>query len=291
MIILFCIFLTLALTDENNDKTVPKFNLFEDELKLNINIGDIGPTNTNVELISSQIDKVKERAKNFIPSSVGSSDIVIMVTNYGTMKLELYPEKAPNHCKNFKKLANSGFYDKTLFHRVIPGFMIQGGDILSRDNIPENDGQGNPGWTIDEEFNDIQHKRGILSMARARDVNSAGSQFFICVDQAFHLDLKYTAFGNVIDGHEVLDIITNLPSEAKQILKSFKTEIPKDGSEDEWMNYSYGGKLFYVKVPSTTSADIYKDVIKKKLKNKHRPFSPVIIKSIRVVDSNNSLNE
>jgi len=293
VIFLFCILFSIPLANEKEDKTVPKFNIYEDRLNLKLDMGakNIAPKNADLGLISSQINKVKEKAKNFIPVPVSSSDIAIIKTSHGTMTLELYPDKAPNHCKNFKKLANSGFYDKTLFHRVIPGFMIQGGDILSRDNFPENDGTGNPGWTIDQEFNDIRHKRGILSMARSRDVNSAGSQFFICVDQAYHLDLKYTAFGNVIDGDEILDIITRIPSEAKQVFKSFKTKIPEHKSEENWMEYPFNGKTFYVKIPRTTTADIYKDVIKKQLKNKHRPFIPVIIESIRVVDPNNSLNE
>tara|TARA_B100000945_G_C20195752_1_gene509018 strand:- start:153 stop:773 length:621 start_codon:yes stop_codon:yes gene_type:complete len=204
------------------------------------------------------------------------------------MKLELYPDKAPNHCLNFKKLANSGFYDGTIFHRVIPGFMIQGGDILSRDGIPENDGTGNPGWTVDQEFNDIKHSRGILSMARSRDVNSAGSQFFICTDEAYHLDNKYTVFGNLIDGDNVLDIITRIPSEAKQMIKSFKIEIPDNQSDENWIEYMLGGKKYFVKVPKSTTADIYKNLIKKRLRNKHRPFIPVTIKSIRVVDLNDS---
>ena len=91
-------------------------------------------------------------------------------------------------------MANSGFYDGTKFHRVIPNFMIQGGDILSRDGDSSNDGTGGPGWTVDAEFSDIKHVRGTLSMARSRDVNSAGSQFFICVSPQPHLDGQYTVF-------------------------------------------------------------------------------------------------
>ena len=292
MIWFFCILLSFLISEDEEKKSVPKFNIYEDELNLNLETsGDIIPDNPNIKIIQEQIDEIKEKAKNFIPKPVSQSDIVIIKTSHGTMKLKLYPEKAPNHCYNFKKLANSGFYDKTIFHRVIPGFMIQGGDILSRDHIPENDGTGNPGWTINEEFNDVRHDRGVLSMARSRDVNSAGSQFFICVDQAWHLDLKYTAFGNLIEGTEVLDIITKLPSEAKQMLKSFKTEIPDNQSDENWMSYVYKGKEFYVKVPITTTADIFRNEITTSLKNKHRTFIPVIINSIRVIDSNDSLSE
>ena len=292
MIWFICILLSISITADKGKKTVPKFNILEDALNLKVDMkSDIISRNSKIVLIQAQIDEIKEKTKNFIPTPVSPSDIVIIKTSHGTIKLKLYPDKAPNHCNNFKKLANSGFYDKTIFHRVIPGFMIQGGDILSRDNIPENDGTGNPGWTINQEFNDIRHKRGILSMARSADVNSAGSQFFICVDQAYHLDLKYTAFGELIEGDEVLDIITKLPSEAKQMIKSFKDKIPDNASEENWIEYSYGGKNFFVKVPKTTTANVYKNVIRATLKNKHRTFIPVIINSIRVIDPNNSLNE
>ncbi|MBR5740352.1 MAG: peptidylprolyl isomerase [Firmicutes bacterium] len=127
----------------------------------------------------------------------------------GVMKGELYPEIAPITVENFEKLANSGFYDGLIFHRVIPGFMIQGGD-------PKGIGIGGPGWTIKGEFNsngvrnDIRHLRGVLSMARAMDPNSAGSQFFIMVDDAPHLDGEYAAFGRVTEGIEVADGIVSV---------------------------------------------------------------------------------
>ncbi len=277
-----------SISGNDNKKTIKKFNIYEDAVKFpSKNMENLIPPRPK-ELIKEQIDQIKLEARNFTPMPVTSSDIAIINTSHGTMKLELYPDKAPNHCLNFKKLANSGFYDGTIFHRVIPGFMIQGGDILSRDGIPENDGTGNPGWTVDQEFNDIKHSRGILSMARSRDVNSAGSQFFICTDEAYHLDNKYTAFGNLIDGDNVLDIITRIPSEAKQMIKSFKIEIPDNQSDENWIEYMLGGKKYFVKVPKSTTADIYKNLIKKRLRNKHRPFIPVTIKSIRVVDLNDS---
>ena len=110
--------------------------------------------------------------------------VFVMETTEGIMKLKFLPDVAPKHCYNFKKLANSGFYDGTKFHRVISDFMIQGGDILSRDGRKDNDGTGNPGWTVDAEFNDTKHERGILSMARSpQGPNTAGSQFFICVSK------------------------------------------------------------------------------------------------------------
>ena len=127
----------------------------------------------------------------------------------GVMKGELYPEIAPITVENFEKLANSGFYDGLIFHRVIPGFMIQGGD-------PQGTGIGGPGWTIKGEFNsngvrnDIRHLRGVLSMARAYNPNSAGSQFFIMVEDAPHLDGEYAAFGRVTEGIEEADRIVSV---------------------------------------------------------------------------------
>jgi peptidyl-prolyl cis-trans isomerase B (cyclophilin B) len=127
----------------------------------------------------------------------------------GVMKGELYPEIAPITVENFEKLANSGFYDGLIFHRVIPGFMIQGGD-------PKGIGIGGPGWTIKGEFNsngvrnDIRHLRGVISMARAMDPNSAGSQFFIMVEDAPHLDGEYAAFGRVTEGIEEADKIVSV---------------------------------------------------------------------------------
>ncbi len=137
----------------------------------------------------------------------GPEIAVITVTDYGVIRLRFFEDKAPNHVANFKKLARQGFYDGTTFHRVIPKFMIQGGDPLTKDADPKNDGTGGPGYRIDAEFNDVLHKRGILSMARSNDPDSAGSQFFICLDDARFLDGKYSAFGEVISGMSVADKI------------------------------------------------------------------------------------
>lgn len=133
----------------------------------------------------------------------------IEMENGGVMTLELYPEKAPKTVENFVNLANEGFYDGLIFHRVISGFMIQGGD-------PTGTGMGGPGYTIAGEFrmngfdNDIKHTRGVISMARAMDPNSAGSQFFIMHKDAPHLDGSYAAFGKMTDGFDVLDKIANV---------------------------------------------------------------------------------
>jgi len=125
--------------------------------------------------------------------------------SWGDIVLKFYPDVAPNHAKNFCKLAVEKFYDGTTFHRVIPGFMIQGGDPNSKNTDRSNHGMGGPGYHIKAEFNNKQHKRGVLSMARAQDPDSAGSQFFICVADASFLDGQYTAFGEVISGMEIAD--------------------------------------------------------------------------------------
>jgi len=140
---------------------------------------------------------------------------VIRMQDGGEIRFRFLPDKAPGHVRNFKQLAGSGFYDGTTFHRVIPGFMIQGGDPNSKDDDPGNDGTGGPGYHIPAEFNDVTHVRGVVSMARSRDPNSAGSQFFIMVADrqprpggarwADVLDGKYTAFGRVVSGLEVAD--------------------------------------------------------------------------------------
>ena len=124
---------------------------------------------------------------------------------WGDIVLQFYPDVAPNHAGNFCKLAAEQFYDGTTFHRVIPGFMIQGGDPNSKNPDRSSHGMGGPGYHIKAEFNNRQHKRGVLSMARAQDPDSAGSQFFICVADSLFLDGQYTAFGNVVSGMDVVD--------------------------------------------------------------------------------------
>ena len=129
--------------------------------------------------------------------------------------MELFADKAPGHVKNFKDLAKKGFYDGTIFHRVIPGFMIQGGDPNTKSDDRTTHGMGGPGYSIQAEFNDTPHKRGILSMARSQDPNSAGSQFFIVVKKSSFLDGKYTAFGKVLSGMAVADQIVNAPRDKR----------------------------------------------------------------------------
>jgi len=132
-------------------------------------------------------------------------------TNFGNMILELMPETAPETVRNFVKLAKSSFYDGVLFHRVIPGFMIQGGDPNTKKPDKSKWGTGGPGHNIKAEFSSRSHLRGIVSMARATDPNSAGSQFFIVTTDSTFLDRQYTVFGRVLEGMTVADKIVNLP--------------------------------------------------------------------------------
>jgi peptidyl-prolyl cis-trans isomerase B (cyclophilin B) len=130
---------------------------------------------------------------------------VTLETSAGNMTFEFFEDKAPGHVKNFVELAEKGFYDGTVFHRVIPGFMIQGG-------CPQGSGMGGPGYKIKAEFNDTPHVRGVLSMARSQDPNSAGSQFFVCHGDARFLDNQYTAFGRLVDGDATLEKIAKAPN-------------------------------------------------------------------------------
>ena len=137
-------------------------------------------------------------------------------TNHGNISFNLLPDLAPEHVRNFVKLAKEGFYDGTLFHRVIPGFMIQGGDPNTKDpNMKSQWGMGGPGYTIKAEFNSRSHLRGIVSMARAMDPDSAGSQFFIMHKDSTFLDNEYTVFGEVTEGMDVVDKIVELPRDGE----------------------------------------------------------------------------
>jgi len=136
------------------------------------------------------------------------NEIAILKTSAGEMVLEFWPDVAPKTVENFKTLARKGFYDGTAFHRIVKGFMIQGGDPLTKNpNEEESWGTGGPGHRIKAEFNDRSHEHGVISMARSSDPDSAGSQFFICLGDASFLDRKYTAFGKLIRGEDVLNKI------------------------------------------------------------------------------------
>ena len=134
-----------------------------------------------------------------------AKEVAVIKTSEGEMVAEFWPEVAPNTVENFKKLARTGFYDGTAFHRIVKGFMIEGGDPLTKDPAKESRyGTGDPGYKIKAEFNDRSHERGVLSMARSSDPNSAGSQFFICLANVSRLDHQYTTFGKIIKGDDVL---------------------------------------------------------------------------------------
>jgi peptidyl-prolyl cis-trans isomerase B (cyclophilin B) len=146
----------------------------------------------------------------------GKAPQAIIETKFGSMEMRFFPDKAPKHVENFMKLAKSGFYDKTIFHRVIPGFMIQGGDPNTKDETNKSKyGMGGPGYNVKAEFNDRPHVRGAVSMARSSDPDSAGSQFFIVVQDTPHLNGKYTVFGEVVNGMEVADKIVSQPRDAR----------------------------------------------------------------------------
>ncbi len=167
-----------------------------------------------------------EDKKNVVPSpntiknSEGTygnkkSTRAIIETKLGNIEIKFFPDVAPKHVKNFIELAKKGFYNGTTFHRIIPGFMIQGGDPNTKDEDRTRHGLGGPGYTLKAEFNNKPHKRGTLSMARAADPDSAGSQFFICVADASFLDGKYTVFGEVVSGMEIADKIVGQPRDSR----------------------------------------------------------------------------
>lgn len=163
-------------------------------------------------ITKTEMTQILMNLRNLTPKPVEQGEIAIIETKFGSIKFKLFPDIAPKHCAVFKMLANSGFYNGITFHRVIPGFMIQGGDILSRDNIAGNEGTGNPGFTVPAEFSKKSHKRGIVSAARRGDsINSASSQFFICHADSPYLDGQYSIFGEVIEGMDVVDKIANVP--------------------------------------------------------------------------------
>jgi peptidyl-prolyl cis-trans isomerase B (cyclophilin B) len=142
--------------------------------------------------------------------SDGPHDVAVLtLKDLGTIRFELLPELAPKTVENFVTLAEDGFYDGTYFHRVIPGFMIQGGDPNTKDNDPRNDGRGGPGYSIPDEMSDVSHVRGIVSMANSGR-NSGGSQFFIVQGDALHLDGRHAVFGRVVEGMDVVDAVTQM---------------------------------------------------------------------------------
>jgi len=157
-----------------------------------------------INLLAAALVVVSVNAEEKKPMN-SANEVAVIKTSEGEMIAEFWPDVAPNTVENFKKLARSGFYDGTAFHRIVKGFMIQGGDPLTKDPAKESRyGTGDPGYKIKAEFNNRSHERGVLSMARSNDPDSAGSQFFICLANVSRLDHQYTTFGKIIKGDDVL---------------------------------------------------------------------------------------
>ncbi len=157
------------------------------------------------------------KIKESIVMSDNKNPKAIIETSYGEIELKFFPDSAPGHVKNFTDLAKDGFYDGTIFHRVIPGFMVQGGDPNTKGTNKASYGMGGPNHQVKAEFNERTHSRGILSMARSQDPDSAGSQFFIVVQDSPFLDRQYTVFGEVTSGMDVADKIVNLPRDPRDL--------------------------------------------------------------------------
>jgi peptidyl-prolyl cis-trans isomerase B (cyclophilin B) len=161
--------------------------------------------------LSSTLFAAEEKKAESSPMNT-SNEVAVIKTSEGEMVVQFWTDAAPKTIENFKKLAREGFYDGTIFHRIVKGFMIQGGDPNSKDPAKENSyGEGGPSYKIKAEFNDHSHQRGVLSMARSSDPDSAGSQFFICLAPVPRLDHQYTTFGKLIKGADVLEKIGDTP--------------------------------------------------------------------------------
>ena len=159
-------------------------------------------------LIASAVFATEEEEKPKTTPTNSSNEVAVIKTIEGDMVIQFWTDAASGTVENFKKLARQGFYDGTTFHRIVKGFMIQGGDPNSKDPAKENSyGQGGPGYNIKAEFNDHSHDLGVISMARSQDPDSAGSQFFICLGPVHRLDHQYTTFGKLIKGQDVLEKI------------------------------------------------------------------------------------
>ncbi|MBE6071553.1 MAG: peptidylprolyl isomerase [Clostridium butyricum] len=182
------------------------------------NLVGCGSDNTNKDKKDATEKIQEETSKEIVESNEKLPIVTMKIKDYGTVKLELYPEVAPNTVNNFISLSNSGFYDGLKFHRVIKGFMIQGGD-------PDGVGTGGPGYSIVGEFtsngfaNSLKHTKGVISMARSNNPDSAGSQFFIMSEDAPHLDGEYAAFGKVISGIEVVENIEKVDTDSNDAPK------------------------------------------------------------------------
>jgi len=194
------VFISILLTGCENKEKIEK--LEQENSSMREEIADLRKQNRQILFAGQNL--------KFLASKMKGIKATIH-TNYGSISLDLFPEKAPVHCFAFITRAESGFYDKTQFHRIMSGFMIQGGDPLSKNDNPDDDGLGGPIVSIPHEFNPIPHKRGILSMARVGNVNmGAGSQFFIMHGENRSLDNQYTVFGSVSKGMDTVDKIAGV---------------------------------------------------------------------------------
>lgn len=208
--------LVYASPSFENDNEDIVFGVFLYQVNKNYKPNPVSPQlstkdNTTKDKESNTAD---ERPQNMIKANMTPSDnIAILQTSLGNITIEFFPGAAPKHVNSFLNLSKTGFYDGTIFHRIVKDFVIQGGDPTTKNSTQKDRwGTGGPGYTIDAEFNDIPHERGIISMARTGDPNSAGSQFFIVTKDARFLDNQYTVFGRVIDGMEIVDKIEDLPT-------------------------------------------------------------------------------
>ena len=287
--IFFCIYIFFSFSHSEKKKVITNFkNLKFDDLDIPSVIPDPNEKNSNI-ISLDELNAIKKRAKEFIPNPISDSDVIVMETMMGKIEFKFYNNSAPKHCLNFKKLCNSGYYDNTLFHIIIKDFMIQGGDILTLDSNPDNDGLGGPGWSIDAELNDIKHDMGTLSMFRTKELNSAGSQFFICLDQYPHLDGEYTAFGYIINGENILKMISSMSTEYDQAFSLSESRVPDNQDNDNWVEVynPKTDKIRYSKIPDFIDKNAYRDEINKKFRNYYKPTAPIIIYKIRVINSNN----
>jgi len=171
------------------------------------------------EVKPKMVPQVSQAEMQAISFKKGEKPQIKLETSLGTIVVELWPDVAPVHCKNFYYLAQKGFYDSLLVHRVISGFVLQSGD-------PNGDGSGGPGYSIPGEFSDNKHVKGTLSMARSQDPNSAGSQFFICLGPTPNLDTKYSVFGQTVEGMEVIDKFNQVKTAANNYGELSRPETP-----------------------------------------------------------------
>ncbi len=200
-------FVFVTNTDQYN-KTNAIFNHLLNSISWSINKDNISSV---LNVLANQ-SFLQNSISTAIVNQTSGNNTAIIESTQGPIKIEFYPDVAPNHVKNFQDLASKGFYDGVVFHRIVPGFVLQAGDPNTKNSSIGRDtwGTGGPGYTINQEFNTITHERGILSMARMPDPNSAGSQFFIVLNNSKFLDGQYTVFGKVTEGMEVVDKIANV---------------------------------------------------------------------------------